>query len=397
MTHNDSKAPPAAIASIGTSQTGLLYLSMPVISIVLTKYPRLRPWCGPLGLVMTVASLVASSYTSGAGPLIATQGVLYAVGCALLFGPTSLYLDDWFVARKGLAYGVMWASKASVGVVTPFLMQALLDRYGLAAALRIWAVATVLLTLPLVFLLKPRRPPPGSSSTSPGGGGGGLSFIFMRHPIFWMLELGCVIQSLGYQMPSTYLAAYAASIGASGIAGPVLLAAFSLASVPGAVVMGLLGDRLPATTVILISSAGSAASVFLLWGLALHVGVLVVFAIAYGFFAGGFSSTWPGILHEMKRRDDRSDTGLVFAMLMGGRGLGFVLSGPVGGALLDAAAAAPSRDPAGTISMYASHYGPIIICTGVTAVLGAWGWFWSLGKPCLRIGGRLRNALVLGR
>ena len=56
---------------------------------------------------MTVA-LVASSFSSHVAHLIITQGVLYAVGGTLLYCPTILYLDEWFIRRKGLAFGVMW-------------------------------------------------------------------------------------------------------------------------------------------------------------------------------------------------------------------------------------------------------------------------------------------------
>ncbi len=64
------------------------------------------------------------------------------------------------------------------------------------------------------------------------------------------------------------------------------------------------------------------------------------------------------------------DTGLVFSMLMGGRGLGFMLSGPVSGVLLASAAGAGMQTD---VSAYTGQYGPMIICTGMTAVLGAWG------------------------
>lgn len=356
-----------------------MYLMMPLTSGLLIKYPHMRRLCGPFGLVITLASLVSSAYATSVAALIATQGVLYALGCGLLFSPTSLYLDEWFIERKGLAYGVMWAAKSLVGVVTPFLMTALLDRYGLRPTLLAWAVASAVMTLPLLVLLKPREAGPNNRSGRPA-----LSFSFMRHTVFWMLQAGNIVQSFGYLMPSTYLASYAASLGLPHLTGPVLLAVFSLASVPGSLVHGLLGDRLAATTVILISSAGSAAAVFLLWGMARHVAVLALFSVAYGFFAGGFSATWSGILHEMRRRhgDDGSDTAMVFGMLMGGRGVGFVLSGPVSGVLLGAGGGGWGG---GDVSSYKSEYGPMIICTGLTAVLGAWGWLWTLGKQWRRL------------
>ncbi|KAI4867625.1 MFS general substrate transporter [Hypoxylon rubiginosum] len=382
---------PGTIASIGTSQTGVLYLMMPVSLTLLAGYPRLRPWCGPAGLVLTTGCLTASSFASTARQLIAVQGVLHAVGCGLLFSAASLCLDEWFAERKGLAYGAMWSGKSGAGAGMPFLTNALLSRYGARSTLRIYAVASALLTIPPLFLMRPRPSTINETSTATSEGErdrtghgrsrGRVSFSFARHSVFWIMQFGNILQSLGYLMPSTYLASYANALGFPSVTGPIFLALISLASVPGSLLIGLLNDTgLAATTVILISSLGSALPVFLLWGLGGHqVGVLVVFTLMYGFFAGGFSSTWSGILHEMKRRDSAIDTSLIFGMLLGGRGVGFVLSGPVGGALLDA-----KSFNAGDFTGYATQYGPMIVYTGLTAILGAWGWFWTMGKRAMR-------------
>ncbi|KAI1464230.1 MFS general substrate transporter [Daldinia caldariorum] len=388
----DGPGTPGTIASIGNSQTGILYLMMPATFILLTKYPYLRRWCGPLGLLVTTACLLASSFATSARQLIATQGVLHAVGCGLLFSPASLSLDEWFSERKGLAYGAMWASKSTVGAGMPFLTSALLSRFGVRTTLRAYAASSALLTIPPLFLI---REYPAATTTSeehafdhqqqqPGRRQrqrGRVSFAFARHSTFWILQWGNVLQSLGYLMPPTYLASYAHALGFPSVTGPIFLALISLASVPGSLLIGLLNDAgLAPTTVILISSLGSAASVFLLWGLGGHqVAVLVVFTLMYGFFAGGFSSTWSGILQEMKRRDGAIDTALIFGMLLGGRGLGFVLSGPIGGALLEA-----NRLKAQDFTGYATQYGPMVIYTGLTATLGAWGWFWTMGKQVMR-------------
>ncbi|ERS97650.1 hypothetical protein HMPREF1624_05821 [Sporothrix schenckii ATCC 58251] len=444
-THSLVDASPGSVTSIGTSQTGVMYLAVPVVMAALTRFPRLRPWCGPLGLVVSVASIAGSSApgasaSSSAAALIATQGVLYALGCALLFGAASLSLDDWFLERKGFAYGVMWAAKSTVGGGMPLLVAVLLERYGVETTLRGWAVASAVMAAPVLLFLRPRVPEgvlsadaigrddenetngdgannhsnddesTGSHRPSPVGAPTttttlASSLVFFRRPLFWMLMVGNMIQSLGYQMPNTYLSAYAVALGLeqstrlATYAGPLLLALFSVASVPGTMVMGMLGDRMPATTVVLISSIGSAVSVFALWyvsDLASFQGnplaILIAFALAYGFFAGGFSSTWSAVLHDMKRRDETANTGLVFGMLMGGRGLGFVLSGPISGALLAAGAAGgPSKT-----SVVVGEYAPLILCTGTTAILGAWGSLWSLGRPCRRLARRL-VVLVRGR
>jgi hypothetical protein len=39
---------------------------------------------------------------------MATQGVLYAIGGSIAYAPCVIYMDEWFVKRKGLAFGIMW-------------------------------------------------------------------------------------------------------------------------------------------------------------------------------------------------------------------------------------------------------------------------------------------------
>ncbi|KAJ4257527.1 hypothetical protein NW762_008651 [Fusarium torreyae] len=381
--HTNLKASPSAIASIGTSQTGIMYLMMPLAFIILNRFPLLRKWCGPLGLAITIISLTSSAFVENVAGLIATQGILYAIGCGLLFSPISLYMDDWFVQRKGFAYGVMWAGKSTVGVAMPFLFSVLLQRFGLKATLLSWAVASVAMTLPTLFFMKPRVEISRDSRPRP------ISFAFFGFASFWMLQFGITVQSLGYLMPSTYLASYANAIGLSSVTGPVLLALFSLASVPGSLIHGMLGDKVSAAKVILVSSLGSALPVFLLWGLNRHLSTMVVFVILYGFFAGGFSATWSGALQEIKGDNASIDTSLVFGMLLGGRGIGFVVAGPLSGALVSAGNSLVTGDSLG----YATKYGPMILCTGITAIMGAWAPICKIAKSigsrgletCLRV------------
>ena len=272
-----------------------------------------------------------------------------------------------------MAYGTMWAGKAAAGVFVPFILSALLDKYGPRTTLQAWAISLVVLTGPLLFYLKPRIPLSASHTQRP------LSWIFLKRSAFWMLQIGNVVQAFGYLLPTTYLASYANDLGLPSISGAILIAVVALASVPGALFIGYLGDRLQPTTVILICSIGSTVAVLLFWGLAAQMALLVVFAAAYGFFAGGFSSTYSGILKEMKRVDEGVETGLVMGLLLGGRGLGFTAAGPVSAALLQGGPKIIDHAKWG----YSTQYGPLIICTGATALFGSWGWMWKILKATL--------------
>ena len=122
---------------------GILYLLSPISFTLLTRYPQLQKYCAPVGLLLSVSGSLLSSFSIKVWHLIVTQGVLCAVGNGLVFSPTTLYLDQWFVRRKGLAYGIMWAAKSICGVVLPFLASACLERFGARTTLRAWTVTTV--------------------------------------------------------------------------------------------------------------------------------------------------------------------------------------------------------------------------------------------------------------
>lgn len=100
----------------------------------------------------------------------------------------------------------------------------------------------------------------------------------------------------------------------------------------------------------------------------------MVFAIVYGFFAGGFSSTWPGVQKEVARDGEGVDTAMVMGLLLGGRGIGNTVSGPISGALLNGAWAGSGS---GSGSGYGSMYGPVIIYVGLTAFFGGWAGIWK--------------------
>ena len=86
-----------------------MYLGPPFTFGLLQRFPHHRRRFAVAGLVITLFALVGSSFATRVWHLILTQGVLYAVGGSILYFPTIIFLDEWFIRRKGLAYGVMWA------------------------------------------------------------------------------------------------------------------------------------------------------------------------------------------------------------------------------------------------------------------------------------------------
>lgn len=120
-----------------------MYLISPFTFTILTRWLRLRRWFGSVGMVMTAVGFLMSFFATAVWQLIATQGVICALGCGLLFTLSTLYLDEWFVKRKGLAYGIMWAGKSAAGVGVPFAKEMSLQKFGAGVTLQAWSVITV--------------------------------------------------------------------------------------------------------------------------------------------------------------------------------------------------------------------------------------------------------------
>lgn len=99
--------------------------------------------------------------------LILTQGILYGIGGALLYNPFLFYLDEWFIKRKGLAYGIFFSGTGLCGSFIPAILEWGLDNYGFRLTLRIWALVVVrfrplfaLFALPCSFPRFPLSSPP---------------------------------------------------------------------------------------------------------------------------------------------------------------------------------------------------------------------------------------------
>jgi cyanate permease len=340
-------------------------------------WPRLANRSKWAGLPIMAIALIAASFANNVNDLIVTQGVMFAVGGSIVYFPALVFLDEWFIERKGVAFGIMWASylliyfitisniyskagTGAAGLVIPFIMNFLLNRYGFRITLRVWALALLIIASPLIYFLRPRL----HTTSVPRATRYGLGFL--RTTTFWLLQVGLIMESLGYFIPSIYLPTFARSLGLSSSMGTLLVALVNAASVLSTILMGMLIDRFDVTTVILLSTVGTVLSVFLFWGFSDALPLLIVFSVLYGFFAGGFVSTNAGVIKAIKALDETTDVGILIACLSAGRGIGAVVSGPLSEALLNA------KPWQGKASFgYGSGYGGLIVFTGSSAALGA--------------------------
>lgn len=151
-----------------------------------------------------------------------------------------------------------------------------------------------------------------------------------------------------------------------GILGVSLLNA---ASVLGMILIGALTDRYHISTVLLISSLGSAFSVFFLWGLAVTELTLYAFVLIYGVFAGGYTSTWTGCASKVRQQTPGADVAVLMGIMAFVRGVGCMSSGPLSEKLLNLGLWQGMNNG----GAFGTEYANLVAFTGITALLGGLG------------------------
>lgn len=297
-----------------------------------------------------ILGLMLGSLATNLEVLILSQGVAYGLGFLIFYYPILSMVNEYWIVRRGMAYGILCGASGISGTVMPFVLQALLTRYGYQTTLRATAVTLILLTGPLIPFLKGRLPSAEQNERT------GTSWAFLRAPSFWIYSLANILQGLVYFFPALYLPSYASSLKLSDRSGALLLALMSICQVGGQFCFGLLSDRMTSIdTLACLSTVISGIACLTLWRIASSLSRLILFAMVYGFFAAGFTALWARMSTTITV--DPMAAPIVFSLLNFGKGIGNVFAGPIGAALVGSSRTSDSRSAA------SFHW--VIVLTGI--------------------------------
>ncbi|GAA5897548.1 hypothetical protein JCM8208_003301 [Rhodotorula glutinis] len=385
---------------VGTVSSGAIYLLGPPISFLLNPRPRWRLHVIRAGAMICSLSLLLSSFATAPWQLLLTQGLLYSVGGAMAYYSTFFFLQEWFIERRGFANGVCFAGTAAGGLVLPFILQALLEKYGAATTLQALSVSTFLLLGAALPLIRPRLPLPPKTldirhekkeeesahevdavvdePLRPPQPEKVTAKRVLKNVKLWVFLAANIGQAFGYFITLLYLPTYASAVGLSGAEGSALLASVNGACVLSRVAMGVLSDKHSPHRLGLGTMLASSIAVLVLWGVAsTSLPPLLVFSIVFGFAAGGWTSLYSSIINSVVR-DDPALASHLFSTLSFTRGLGALLVAPISTALI----AHPLHGPSASTAYGAAggKYGGVVLfaglamgvaagCEGVEAVL----------------------------
>jgi hypothetical protein len=217
---------------------------------------------------------------------------MYGTGFILFYYPILSMVNEYWIARRGFAYGLLCSASGVSGAAMPFAIEKCLQTYGYPTTLRAVAVGLFVITGPLIPLLRPRLPDVRAS-----GPVARTDLGFLRSALFWTYSLSNFAMGLGYFFPSLYVPSYALASGLSSTQGALLLALMAVSQVLGQTSFGYLSDRSGMSINALAGSSAvvAAVAVYTCWALAQSFGVLVAFVLIYGFFGAGYTALWVSI------------------------------------------------------------------------------------------------------
>jgi MCP family monocarboxylic acid transporter-like MFS transporter 10 len=131
-------------------------------------------------------------------------------------------MSEWFIARRGLANGILFAGmfpitshiglslimnlgNSSGGVLLPLVLPPLISTYGAPKTLRILAIAIAVLIFPLLPFVEGRLPEVREHVHGPAPRGAAGPHDWMKHKSFWIFLAVNTLQGFAYFVPVVYL------------------------------------------------------------------------------------------------------------------------------------------------------------------------------------------------
>jgi len=290
------------------------------------------------GLLLVATGLVVASQANGLLAVYLGYGLGVGVGVGLSYVPSVAAVQRWFQRGRGTASGI---AVAGIGVGTLIgapLAHELIARIGWRPTYLVLAALTVLGAIVSAALVR-RGPehyglaPDGDLPAShDAAAAAGLSLRqALRTGPFWSIYVGAFLMSFGLFVPFVHIVPYARDAGLGEGFGVLLIALLGVGSTVGRFLFASLTTWLGRRRSFAMMYVG-AGLMLILWSQSTSRPALIVFALVFGAFYGGFVAIAPSLAADYF--GSRS-LGAVIGTLYSGVGIGALFGSPVAGFAYD--------------------------------------------------------------
>ncbi|KAF7344123.1 Riboflavin transporter mch5 [Mycena venus] len=251
------------------------------------------------------------------------QGFMIGLGCGLTYGPCITVVTHWWKRKRGLALGVASSGSAVGGIFFPVVLRNILPKLGFIWTLRIVGFILVF-AFSIANLCLARRLPPRKAA------GGFFGLRVFRNAAFAVYALSCFFTLFGAFNAGAYLTSSAVSYGLSSNTAFYFVAMHNGSSFFGAVVFGILSDRLGPMNV-LIPTITAIGVITIVWPFCGTVPSLSIISVLYGITLAAFGSL---SLLPIAAMGGTEDLGRRMGIMNTVFGIGTLCGAPLGGLLV---------------------------------------------------------------
>lgn len=261
------------------------------------------------GCLLMCLGLILAGFSTQVWHLYLTQGVMFGLGGSAMYITMMGIVPQWFDKRRGLALGLAASGSGIGGLIMPFIMNALLQKFGQGWTYRIIGFICLVLGSFATFLVREKYPSTGRKKLSDI-----VQWSVLKDSNLVLWCVAATVTLFGYLIPFFYLPAYATSIGLSSAQGSSLIAMISGCNFAGRISTGYIGDHIGRLNMLIIAMVISALCNLVIWPLSSSLSGLSAFSCIYGFFCGTYFTMMAAVTAYISKMERFPSAFSVFLM-----------------------------------------------------------------------------------
>ena len=282
-------------------------------------------------------SVIAAAMASGTAYFLSSQvndfylltalHLLLGFGTAAGFGPLISDISHWFLRHRGIAVALIASGNYLAGGVWPLFLSDILLEQGWRDAYQMLAVLTLIVIIPLAFLLRREVPDEAHQLASDLAVENSAKIRLSARQFQLFLGIAGISCCVAMSMPQVHIVSYCVGLGYGPAVGVQMLSVMLFGGVISRIVSGLIADKLGGIKTVLLGSFLQCVALVMYLpfdGMA----SLYVVSLIFGLSQGGIVPGYAVIIREyLPPREAGERVGFVIMMTILGMALGGWMSG----------------------------------------------------------------------
>lgn len=278
----------------------------------------------PFGSFMIIFGYMMTSLATEYYQVMLAQGICVGLGAGCIFVPSVAILPQYFKKKRALANGLAASGSSFGGVIYPIMFDQLEKKVGFPWATRAIAFVSLATCIFSISVIRVRYMPKERRAL--------LQLSAFKEIEFLLFCMGLFLGFLGFYNFLIYVQPWAIQTGVvDANLGFYLVSILNAASIFGRITPNLCADYTGPLNM-LTPAASITALLAFCWIAVSSAAGIIVLALLYGFFSGGFVSLPPVVMMVITK--DFRDLGTRMGMCFGICSIAVLIGTPIGGAIL---------------------------------------------------------------